>query len=365
MKLIYIPEAWRMLKQRLKIGFRGIDKYKGDSKEICEQIIKDCWNTRYFQVSTGHFCQFYTRDFGWCIEPLMKLGYEKEVKKTLNYAVTIFNKNNKITTTITPSSIAYDFPCYAPDSLAFFIRSLRISNSFDVIKKNKDFLNNEIKKYFDIVIDKDTGLAKKDKRFSSMKDRYFRESSCYDNIMSAMLKDDLSKIKILNNPFKNYNYNYKKTIKDTFWTGDYFLDDLKSKHIAGDANVIPYWTKVFNNKNMIKKSVDSIINNKLDKPFPLKYTSKKPKQKAHWTEILSPNYEGNTIWTQLGMMYIKVVKNINKEMAQNYIFAYKKVIERYKNFIELFNPDGTLYKNIFYHADTGMLWASMFLELVK
>jgi hypothetical protein len=363
MELAHIPEALRMFKHRLRVGFKGIKRYEGNSRQICEHIIKECWNGEYFMTSSGHFSQFWVRDFGWCVESLMKLGYDKEVKKTLSYAVNIFNKNNKITTAITPNGIPYDFPCYGPDSLAFFIRSLRISNSFDIIKKNKNFLNNEIKKYFDVVIDKDTGLVKKNKRFSSMKDRYYRVSSCYDNVMSAMLKDDLSKIKILNNPFKNYNF--KKIIKHNFWTGDYFLDDLESRHVAGDANVIPYWSGVFSNKNMIRKSVDIIIDNNLDKPFPLKYTNKIPKTKKHYTEVFFiPNSEGTSMWTQLGMMYIRVVDKIDEDLAREYINKYKKIIENYKNFIEIFSPKGKPYKNMFYHADAGMLWASMYLGMV-
>ncbi len=363
MEPVYIPEAWRMLRHRIKLGFRGIKEYEGSSADICEQIIKECWNGKYFMTSSGHFSEFWARDFGWCTESLIKLGYRREVKKTLNYAIDIFNKNKRITTAITPDGTPYNFSCYAPDSLAFLIRSLRISKSADIIKKNKNFLNNEIKKYFEIVIDKDTGLVKKDKKFSSMKDRYFRKSSCYDNVMVAMLREDLLKIRMLDNPFRDYNY--KKLIKDTFWTGEYFNDDLESNYVAGDANVIPYWTGVFNDKTMIKNSINSIISSKLDKPFPLKYTNVIPKTKKHYTEVFfTPNSEGMSIWPQLGMMYIMVVDRIDKEKAREYLLAYGKLIESYKNFMEIFDAEGKPYSNMLYHADTGMLWAGMFLGLV-
>ena len=54
-------------------------KYEGTAKQICENIVKDCWNGRFFQTSTGNFKQFWSRDFGWCVGSLMKLNYEKEV----------------------------------------------------------------------------------------------------------------------------------------------------------------------------------------------------------------------------------------------------------------------------------------------
>ena len=49
-----------------------------------------------------------------------------------------------------------------------------------------------------------------------MKDFAERKSSCYDNVMSAMLAADLKAFKTLDNPFKKHNYNYKKLLIDNF-----------------------------------------------------------------------------------------------------------------------------------------------------
>ncbi len=360
LKPIYLSEGNRIFKRSLYVRKYGFKQYKGNAKEICKQIVKDCWNGKYFQTSKGHFSQFWTRDFGFCTESLMKLGYKKEVRKTLKYALDIFSKHNKITTTITPNEVPYDLPYYAPDSLAYLIRSLRISNSIDLIKKHKDFLNKEINKFFNIVIDRKTGLVRKNKRYSSMKDMSIRKSSCYDNCCAAMLNNELKKIKILENPLKNYDL--KKKIKENFWKTHYFIDDLSGNNlVTGDANVIPFYFEIFDDKKMFRSVLNKIQEIGLDKPFPMKYSLNKPKMM--WIDKLLDNYEGNTIWCHLGLIFVKTVYRYDKKLAKYYLNQYKKIIEKKTNFIEVFFPNGKPYKNFWYYADESMLWASIFLDL--
>ena len=41
------------------------------------------------------------------------------------------------------------------------------------------------------------------------------------------------------------------------------------------------------------------------------------------------------------------------------------VIEKYKNFLEVFNPDGSPFRSWFYYADEGMLWCANYLTLAR
>ncbi len=360
----YLKEGVRIFRRAIYLRKHGFKKYKGNAKEICTQIVRDCWNKEYFKTSNGHFCQFWTRDFGFCTEPLIKIGYKKEVKKTLQYALDVFSKYNKVTTTISENNVPYDFPYYAPDSLAYLVRSLRISNSIDLIKKKKEFLNREINKFYDVVIEKDTGLVRKDKLFSSIKDFAVRKSSCYDNSIAAMLSDELRKIKILENPLKEYNF--RKNIKDNFWINGYFIDDLSGNYfITGDANIFPFYFEIFTEKEMLRSALEKIQSMELDKPFPLRYYNHIQKeQKMILLDKIIKNYERDTVWWHIGAIYISLVKKINKEKARFYINQYKHIIEKYRNYLELFNPDSTPYKNLFYCTDESMLWASMYLDLL-
>ena len=185
--LDHLRLALRVFSRAIYVKKKGFKKYNGNAEEICKQVVKECWNGKYFQASNGHFKDFWMRDFGFCVGSLLKLGYKKEVEVTLQYALDIFSRSDRITTTISPKGVPCDFPYYAPDSLGYLIRSLRISKSFDLIKKYKKFLNNEIKKYYELVLDSKTGLVRKDRTYSSMKDFSIRKSSCYDNCVSAMI----------------------------------------------------------------------------------------------------------------------------------------------------------------------------------
>ncbi|MBU1598317.1 MAG: hypothetical protein KKE98_07790 [Nanoarchaeota archaeon] len=362
---VQLSEAARIFSRRIKVFFKGINKYSGDDKEICTQIIEDCYNkeNNYFMVSNGHFSEFYARDFGWCTEALLNLGYRKQVLSTLDYALRIFKKYGRITQSISPNGIPFTFPNrYSPDALAFLVHSLRLAKADDLIKKYKSFLNNEIKIYFDIVIDKSSGLVRLDRHFSSMKDYSIRKSSCYDNVMTGMLANDITQLNLYN-PFKKFNY--KKLLMDNFWTGNYFLDDLSgNKYISGDANVFPFWSGLIKDKKIIAKALAGVRKAGLDNPFPLKYTAKRYKeQKMLAKEFFAGNYERDSIWAHMGLPYIKVVSTINKSLAKKYLDQYKKQILKHKNFLEVYDSKGEPFKTIFYYTDESMLWCANYLYL--
>ena len=107
----------------------------------------------------------------------------------------------RLTTTITSKGELIDIFAYSPDSLAFLVRCLRVAKAKDLIKKYNGFLNREVDRYYKTVIDEKTGLVRQDREFSSIKDQALRRSSCYNNVMTAMLSDELD-ILGLRNPFK-------------------------------------------------------------------------------------------------------------------------------------------------------------------
>ena len=214
--------------------------YEGTAEDICRQIVKDCWNGTYFQTSTGNFSQFWTRDFGWCTQSLLSLGYDQEVHKTLRYALNRFMKYNAVTSTITPQGKPYNFPKQAVDSLPWLIHSIKASKF--TYYPYKGFLNKQIHAFFETFVNPHTGLIKPELYVSSMKDFAKRKSSCYDNCMVARLAKDIEKLG-LDNPFKEFNY--PSLIKRHFWSGTYFYDDLTKKdYIAGDANIFPIRNKI-------------------------------------------------------------------------------------------------------------------------
>ena len=370
-KMIGAPlsEPIRFFLRRLNVITCGIKRYKGSDEEICSQIIEACYNKekKYFMVSNSHFCLFYARDFGWCTEALLELGHRRRVINTLDYALGIYRKHGEIKQAINPKGKPFTFPFnrYSPDALAFLIRSLKLAKANKLVKKYKAFLNKEIKRYYDLVIDKKTGLVRKDKYFSSMKDFSERKSSCYDNVMTAMLANDLKAFRQLKNPFAKYNY--KKLILDNFWNKHYFYDDLSGHDIiSGDANVLPFWSGLITDKRIMRKALDAIRKEGLDRPFPLKYNPRRFKEhKMIYPEFIAGNYERDTIWVHVGMIYIRVAAMVDKRLARKYLNQYKKQILKHKNFLEVYDRNGNPFSTLLYYTDDSMLWCANYLYLKK
>ena len=334
-------------------------KYEDSAEEICRQIVKDCWNGRYFQTSTGNFSQFWTRDFGWCTQGLLKLGYQKEVQHTLRYALNRFKDKKRITTTITPRGKPFDFPTAAVDSLPWLLHSIRLAK-FSIYDL-KGFLNSRVEDFFNHFIDVQTGLVKPDLHVSSMKDLAIRKSSCYDNCMVGMLAQDIAALQ-LKNPFEKYDYS--SLIQRHFWSGEFFHDDLtKKKYVAGDAQVFPFLTGLCKNQEMLEKTIKKVQEAGLDNPFPLKYTAKRNEAVFTIQELPLYNYEGSSIWTHMGPLWIKLVKEVDKKKAAEYTKAYCTWIEKHQNYLEVFTPAGKPYGTPFYRCDSGMLWAVNYLGL--
>ena len=355
--LIYLTEGTRIFFSSWKKRIRPL-RYAGTAEEICRQIVKDCWNGRYFQTSTGNFSQFWTRDFGWCTQALVKLGYREQAQRTARYALHRFQQAGKITTTLTPRGKPFDFPVPAVDSLPWFLHSIRISKvSYHA---HRSFLNREIRRFFHTFIDPQTGLVQPHLHVSSMKDQAIRKSSCYDNCLVGLLAQEAALLK-LENPFQKYDY--PNLILRHFWNGSFFYDDLsKKEYVAGDANLFPFLLGLVKDSNMLSLALKSIQQAGLDQPFPLKYTA--GREGIHFIpqEIVTRDYESNAVWTHMGPLFIAVVHSLDPQKAEEYHEQYRQWIEQYGNYLEVFTAEGKPYRSPFYSCDSGMLWAANYLK---
>ncbi|MEM2916640.1 MAG: hypothetical protein QXT19_04775 [Candidatus Woesearchaeota archaeon] len=106
-------------------------------------------------------------------------------------------------------------------------------------------------------------------------------------------------------------------------------------------------------------------NEGLDYPFLLKYTAFRMTADVLSQKLFAPNYEGSAIWAHLGMWYTQLLKKIDPERAEQHIRAYKNLVEGYRTFLEVYEPDGRKpYKSLFYVCDEGMLWAANLLTML-
>jgi len=366
MNIIQLNEGIHIFLRRIQVGVFGFHRYGGSAQEILKQIIEACWNKKdsYFMTSTGHFSLFYMRDFGWCTKALLELGYKEKVSSTLHYALVCYEKKGRVTTTITAKGTAFDFPRMASDSLPYLIRSLRYLGDRKLIAQYKTFLEREVQRYYHEIFDPQLGLVRKQLWLSSVKDHAIRNSSTYDNCMCMMIKEDLDIIG-LTNPFAKYDI--KKNITKHLFNGSYFYNDLDKEPIVyGDANTFPFVTGFLDSKLTLKKCITSLEQAQLTTPFPLKYQAvQHTKEKRIWQANLVVQYETHSIWMHMMPLFLCLVKHVDENSFTKYLKLITTLIEREKNYLEVYDHLGKPLRNPFYVSDEGMIWASMLLALLQ
>ena len=348
---IHVTQAARYFLTSLGQKIKGPTRYRGSAEEICRQIIKNCWNGRYFQASTHHYKEFWSRDFGYCAESLVKMGYLKEVRKTLAYALEKFAKTG-IKTTITRDGKPFSFPnIYSPDSVALMIHALRVAKDESIIERYEEFLQGEIDAFANIVLE--DGIVRRNVHFSGMRDYARHDSSCYTHCMAILLAREAKLLGF------HFPYKEKQLVRrlDDYWKG-YYRDDRSNPEPSGDANTLPYWLGIGKD---FTKSLNIIKKQGIDAPFPLAYSSKKHPHVLP-IEILVPGWQHDAIWPFLGFLWVQAVKNYGEEIKK-YKQAYAQIIKKNGTLHEVYHPTGKPYKSLFYHADEGMLWAAMYLTL--
>jgi len=361
-------EGMRIFSRNIYVKMHGLKKYSGDDEQICRSIIDECYDTKknYFMASSGNYRLFYSRDFGWCIQSLLHLGYRAEVENTLRYALKNYSAHGKITVAINDKGHAFNFPnIYSPDSVAYLYRSLRISKSKKLIEQYRQFLNEQLAIFESEVID-ENGMVRS-KRYSGMRDHVKVKRACYDMIMACMLCDEVEKINkfigkdSLENVLKKHDL--KNNLLKHYWNGKYFIDGLDDRYCSGHVNTYPYYLDVITDKKMLKSSIKSMMQHGLDVPLPLRYGYSK-NTRFIWQEMFVSNWEKNTSWSMLGLAYIDVVSRIDVKSAKKYSKIYENSISKNKCFIELYSGSD-YYNSLFFTSDDSMLWASMYIDLKK
>ena len=80
-------------------------------------------------------------------------------------------------------------------------------------------------------------------------------------------------------------------------------------------------------------------------------------------EVVDPDYQGSTVWTSLGSMYLQLLHSIEPERARPEIDRYVSWIERDGTFWEVIDDEtGLRYSSTFLtRSDESMLWSAIFL----
>ena len=368
-----LSEGLRMWRRARRVRREGFTRYEGLPEQVCLQILADCWDEQrqYFRVSPGHFCEFYTRDFALCCESLVEIGYAARVRKTLQYALGRFERHGRMTVAIGPDGTPFDyFLPSGPETVALFLYACDKSRNIDLLMKHKAFLQKEIDRIVHACIDSATLLPRVDRSFSTIRDHAKRKAPCYDAIMIALLAREAHHLGF------RFPYDEKKivdAIRTRYWNGAYFFQDLNRQDVvAGDANVFPFWTGLFTDREVRTRVITSICAAKLDDPLPLRYVSphdaRREKTKLSWVDLLAPDYETTSLWAHLGLAYVRVLAEDDPARARAHLAQYETLIEKYRTFLEVYEEyEGGVvpFSRLLYASDEGMLWCANWLALTR
>ena len=364
MNRFILREGLRMFMRHLRVRGKHFTRLGTSATPICETILSRLYTKGYYHTSLGHYPHFYSRDFGMMVPSLLQLGKREEVISTLTYALQKYEEHGAITTFINKYGRCVNFPdVYSPDSTAYLLLSVRLANDKALIKKYAPFLASEVRRFFDVVIDAQTGQVKRKTHFGGMRDHSKRDSSCYDTVMAAIVQREATLLG-LENPLAKYNYS--KILLDMYWQGNYFVDDQVNRTLSGDANIYPFWHGIITDKHLLNKAIASMYEQGLCDPFPIKYVADtNHTTKVIAPELLVPGWQDHSLWPMSALPFIEVVSKVDAKQAKIYCTQYKKLIEKYGTFIEVYGKDGTPYKSAVFSADEGMIWCALWLVLAK
>jgi hypothetical protein len=355
---------------RLRREFRGHTRHPGDAGAIVRACIEACWNGRTFTASPGHFDMFWTRDLSFSVPSLVRLGHGPRVQASMAYALDVWaRRRSHITTTIHYFDRPGDVFEYGVDSLPLFLAALRAADATELVERNRPWLEAEIAHYYETVVDPTTGLVRSDRKFSAHRDTVVNRSNAFGNTMVALLAKTIEETGWFASPFeRHFEGDYGRLLIEHFWVGDHFRDALGDETVSGEANIWPFYTGVVGDPLHVAAALRYLDVNGFCDPYPLRYeTSRRPEREVWLTRHVLPDYQGSTVWTSLGAMYLQVLRTVDPHLAASETARYVTWIERDGTFWEVMNAHGQNWVSPRWImiGEESMLWSAIFLDALE
>ena len=355
-----LQAEWQQLYSRY---FGKIERFDGNAKEICEQIVERLWNGTFYRTSLGHFDFFWMRDFGTVCESLVKTGHKKHVLHTLKWALLHYRRMGKTTTCIDKRGRCFNAPMHAVDTLPWLLHCLVVSN-YELNKSERAFLESELKRYRKKYLDT-TGHVRP-MRFAEMRDAVVYDRSAYVVSLVGRMAWCVDKLKLESFPYPLQKY--QEELITRYWNGHYFNADRITDAFSAECALMPFFLGVIDDEALAGATFDYITDNDYDQPFPMIYTKESKRFKYHFwmTAPFMPEYEAHTLWSWHGLFYLHALRRYDRPEFKTQRQRYAKgMIEQHGTFPEMLNKDGSWYYAPVYRGDPGMVWAALYVELSR
>jgi len=343
--------------------FGTIERFPGNAREICQQIVDKLWYGDFYRTSLGHYNFFWMRDFGTVAQSLVNLNQTTHVHHTLRWALRHYMRAGAIKLCIDKAGNVFNAPGLPSiDALPWLLHSLVVSG-YQLNEKETDFLNKELRKYSSMFLD-ESGDILPNIVFAEMRDAVYYNRSAYSIALVGRLAQCVESLSLVDFHFTQDRYT--GILIHSYWTGEYFRADRTTQTFSSDSALMPFFLGIVNDSVMVGKTLDYINKKELNKPYPLRYgeVPEKPlRYRFGMGPISMPNYTETSIWTWHATYYLHLLKRYNRSEYVEQYKSFSALIERHGSYPELLAPDGSWYYAPFYRADSGMIWAALFLEL--
>lgn len=342
--------------------FGTIERFDGDAKQICKQIIDRLWEGDFYRTSLGHFDFFWMRDFGTVCESLVNLGYTNRVHHTLSWALKHYRRAGAVTLCIDKAGNTFNAPAKkSVDALPWLLHSL-LTSHYPLSTAELAFLDRQLEKYCKTFLDPVTGDLRT-MRYAEMRDAVYYDRSAYAIALIARMAECANELGLKTFPFSVTHYH--DDLLANYWTGEYFRADRATTIYSSECALMPFFLGVIDDGEKANQTFEYIKTSELNKLYPLEYC-KQPyafHYRVGMGKFFMPNYTGTSIWTWHGTFYLHLLKRYGRPEYDEQCANFAAMIERHGTYPELLNPDGSWYKAPFYRSDPGMVWAALYLEL--
>jgi hypothetical protein len=365
-----VPVYLNTLRVRVRRHTRGHVRHEGDAATIVRACIEACWNGRTFTASPGHFDMFWTRDLCFSTPALLRLGEGERVRASLAYALeTWTRRRSHVTTTINYGDRPADVFAYGVDSLPLLLAAVRAADSGDLVGRHRAWLAAEVDWFAKRVVDPATGLVRSDRTYSAHRDTVVNRSTAYANTMVALLAKTLADMGLPDSPLeRHFDGDYGRLLREHFWDGDRFGDGLDDHTVSGEANVWPFFSGVVTYEAMLRAALTYLQTNGFCEPYPLRYeTIRRPGREVWFTRHVLPDYQGTTVWTSLGAIYLQLLSAVDPAAADREIDRYRAWIERDGTYWEVLDGRGRpwISPRRLFIGEESMLWSAIFLDVLE
>lgn len=342
--------------------FGKVERFDGDARAICQQILDRLWEGDFYRTSLGHFDFFWMRDFGTVAQSLVRLGHKDRVHHTLHWALRYYRRAGTVTLCIDKSGNTFNAPARSIDALPWLLHSI-VASDYPLKEGERYFIERQLRKYSKVFLDKKTGLIK-DMVYAEMRDAVIYDRSAYSYSLVARMAECVEYLG-MQHAFPRRPQLYREELLNHYWNGNYFNADYWNGAFSAECALFPFWLGGIHDENKMDATFKYIDEHRLNYPYPLKYTDTPKRFKYRWwmSGIFMSNYQGEAIWSWHGEYYLHLLKRYKRREYKEQYKSFSRMIERHGNFPEMLDVDGTWFHSLVYKSDPGMVWVALFLEL--